>query len=56
MRRTAVRRSRREVLRLSAGAAAAALFAACAGDDEQEEATPRRLVDPAGALARDARR
>ena len=38
MRRTAVRRSRREVLRLSAGAAAAALFAACAGDDEQEEA------------------
>ncbi len=35
---TPARRSRREVLRLSAGAAAAALFAACGGDDEPPEA------------------
>ena len=35
---TPARRSRREVLRLSAGAAAAALFAACGGDDEPREA------------------
>ena len=38
---TPARPSRREVLRLSAGAVAAALFAACGGDDEPAEAEVR---------------
>ena len=39
MPRTSARRSRRQFLRLGAGALGAALFAACGGDGESEPAT-----------------